>query len=208
MQLGETSSMSPTCPICRKNLLGEYLTYSAWPFKFVQSLFDQLEFDMQVFDGVFANVRSVPEFLDNVALLLVRLIIKGIPHGPIYGLNLMHDLLEYDDPRTRQHTVYTISLNKEIDRLMLLSWNGPNHGVCFTLSLLGLELSATRLPYFSYSQLRQRKQRAEEGNGPVAKRTRTALQSDCALITMREEQYKDKMVRKSLHLCLIQNLFE
>lgn len=206
-------NVCPSCPLCAKSLLGEYMMYTGWTAGMWESVVmphngfsrDHVKQwrkgSYQLIDVQNTKSYGSGAFATGFALLLLRVALSGVQPGTIQNCPLSQD---YAGHLSHQPAVfYTISFNHTVEKYILLTWNGPKHGTSYIYSSISPSFSVRHLPYFSKPNLELRKQRrACTDQAPVAKRTRIQASGSTVRgftgLTLEEEHHEDKLYRRSL----------
>lgn len=200
-----------TCPLCKKSLLGEFLLYTGWKMNMVESVivpYNGFTPNVRQWQGEKIPILDVPNIdrhslSHGFAMLLMRVVLGGVQPAPIRNCPLSQDYT--GDLASSSDVFHTISFNHTIEKYVLLTWNGPQHGRTFSYCPHSRSFAVRCLSYFSKTNVEARKQRRlSPKDGPVAKRTRTQATTTPILgftgVTLAEEHHEDKMFRRALWL--------
>lgn len=208
------SFTTPKCPLCRRQIFFDCLVALGWKHpgqvlveRFKTSM-SMVEPGLRVQEGLASHdvltpvqhlslcsmKRCITELTNMLGFAFMYFALHGFVPGPVYEVSSMADDSHWE-PKSNQ-VFYTVLPNLSPRSLMVITWNGPQHGMCLRV---GISSTGARilhqqvLPFFHPMRLLWRKQKWRELQAATCTRSKTEAMHQLSA-TVNAEMYESLLL--------------
>lgn len=188
--------LTPKCPVCRRQIFLDCLVALGWKNP-AQFLVDRFKNSVRAVDMMFRAheglathdvltstqmhclyqlKRPISDVSNLLGFLFMYCALQQFVPGPVYDVERLDDD-SFWTPKSNT-VFYTLIPNYAPRTLLLITWNGPHHGVCvrITITETGSRIiDSHTLPFFSPICIMRRRQKLAQLDASRCTRARTSL---------------------------------